>query len=108
MAVSRKKHLTPTLSYWFLLTYIIAALVWWFITLQKQSDVIASLELQLLEARSAEKTSPSYQEKINSIKSQQKRSHAKYISEGATFLLLTLVGAFFVFRSARKQIQLQQ
>src|SRR5215210_7704396 len=98
MAVSRKKHLTPTLSYWFLLAYIIAALVWWFISLQRQSDVIASLELQLLQAKAPEINSPSYPQKVNSIKSEQKRAHAKYISEGATFLLLTLVGAFFVFR----------
>lgn len=108
MAASRKKQLTPTLSYWFLLTYIIAALVWWYISLQKQSDVIASLELQLLQAQSSERTSPSYLEKVKSIRSEQKRAHGKYISEGATFLLLTMVGAFFVFRSVRRQIQLQQ
>lgn len=107
MAASRKKHLTPTLSYWFLLTYIIAALIWWFISLQKQSDVIASLELQLLKAQTTEINSVSYQEKVNAIRSEQKRAHTKYISEGATFLLLTLVGAFFVFRSVRRQIQLQ-
>ena len=42
------------------------------------------------------------------IEDEKNRAHAKYIGEGVTFLLLSLVGAFFVYRSARKQISLQQ
>ncbi|NMR59474.1 two-component sensor histidine kinase, partial [Pasteurella multocida] len=35
----------------------------------------------------------------------RKRGTAKYIAEGITFLALILVGAFFVYRSIRKQME---
>jgi len=109
MAASRKKHLTSaTFSYWFLLVYIIAALVWWFISLQQQSDEIASLELKLLHAQNTDVNSASYQQTVHAIQEQQQRAHAKYVGEGTTFLILTLIGAFFVYRSVRRQIRLQQ
>ena len=44
------------------------------------------------------------------IDNDSKRNTEKYIAEGVTFLILIFVGAFFVYRSVRKQfrVQLQQ
>ena len=107
MKVGRKKHLTTaTVAYLFLLLYILAALVWWFISLQQQSNEMANLKLDLLKKESANDPAR-YQREVNKIEEEKRRAHGKYIGEGATFLLLSLVGAFFVYRSVRKQISLQ-
>jgi signal transduction histidine kinase len=108
MKANRKKRFTtPTVAYLFLFAYILAALVWWFISLQRQSNVLADLQLSLLQSDST-KNAADYREKVIKIEEDKERAHAKYIGEGITFLLLSMAGAFFVYRSARKQISLQQ
>src|SRR5689334_18810408 len=138
MKVGRKKHFNrATVAYFFLLAYIVAALVWWFISLQRQSNEMAQLKLDQLYARNSQVRSQksevrsqksevrsqksevgsqksevnlpaAYEEEIKKIEDENKRAHGKYIGEGATFLLLSLAGAYFVYRSARKQVSLQQ
>jgi signal transduction histidine kinase len=49
-----------------------------------------------------------YRNEYAKIESDYKRSTIKFVSEGVTFLLLILVGASFVYRSARRQFKLQQ
>jgi two-component system sensor histidine kinase CiaH len=108
MKASGKKSLTrATVAYLFLLLYILAALVWWFISLQQQSNQMSNLKLDLLRKESF-KDPVAFEREANKIREENRRAHAKYIGEGATFLLLSLLGAFFVFRSVRKQIKLQQ
>jgi two-component system, OmpR family, sensor histidine kinase CiaH len=108
MRASRKKQLTTaTVAYIFLLLYILAALVWWFISLQQQSNEMADLKLELLKKGSISDPK-AYQFAVRKIEEEKRRAHGKYISEGATFLILSLLGAFFVYRSVRKQIRLQQ
>jgi signal transduction histidine kinase len=100
----RKQRLALiTLVYWFLLIYIIAALVWWFISLEKQNDLMYSYRLTELN-----KDDPSYSQKIFQLNEDRKRKTAQYIGEGSTFLLLILIGAVFVYRATRKQIRLSQ
>jgi len=45
---SREKLRRATVIYWMLLVYIIAALVWWFITLEKQNRKMANQQYQSL------------------------------------------------------------
>jgi signal transduction histidine kinase len=98
----RKQRLAfITLVYWFLLIYIIAALVWWFISLEKQNDLMYSYRLTELN-----KDDPSYSQKISQLDEDRKRKTTQYIGEGTTFLLLILLGAVFVYRATRKQIRL--
>ena len=47
-----------------------------------------------------------YDQKLYLINDEHKRKTGQYISEGITFLLVTLVGAVFVYRSVRKQFLL--
>ena len=42
--VRKKKLRRATILYWTLLIYIVAALVWWFITLEKQNDEMKDLQ----------------------------------------------------------------
>ena len=92
-----------TSMYWFLLVYIVAALVWWFIALQNQNERMLNFKIMLLQ-----KDDPAYQQKMQGIQEDYKRKTAQFISEGVTFLLVILAGALFVYRAARKQIKLSQ
>ncbi len=96
MDIKLKKTGSIFIIYWVLLAYIIAALVWWFIALNRQNHQMMQLKLQ--------------EQKITAKKiiADEKRKTAQYIGEGAIFLLLIAAGAFFVFRSVRKQLKQSQ
>jgi signal transduction histidine kinase len=65
--------------------------------------VSLTLKKQLLIPKNSQK-------KISKLRTIQKGNTEKYIAEGVTFLILIFIGAFFVYRSVRKQfrVQLQQ
>ena len=110
MAGSSKKRIRlVTIIYWLLLTYIVAALVWWFISLEKQNAEMAELKKTELQMSIDAANNPQeYNSAVTEIEKDRKRNFIKYISEGSTFLLLILVGAAFVYRSVRRQFELQQ
>ena len=100
----RKQRLALiTFVYWFLLIYIIAALVWWFISLENQNTLM--FEYRIVEL---DKDDPSYTQKLWQLSDERHRKTMQYIGEGSTFLLLILVGAVFVYRATKKQIRLSQ
>jgi two-component system, OmpR family, sensor histidine kinase CiaH len=101
MTGSQKRKLaTVTVVYWFLLSYMVAALIWWFIALEKQNQLISSIKLTELK-----KDDPTYLDKVAIIENASKRKTFQYIGEGSTFLVLILIGAVFVFRATRRQIR---
>ena len=102
MTFTTKQKLTiVTVVYWVLLSYMVAALVWWFVALQKQNNLMANMLLSALK-----KDDPHYIGKAILIEAAHNRKVAQYIGEGSTFLALILFGAVFVFRATRKQIRL--
>jgi len=104
MTFLKKKRLAViTIVYWFLLLYIIAALVYWFIVLEKQNDQMLDLRIMQLKPGT-----PGFMQQLEEITDQHAKKTIQYISEGATFLLLIIVGASFVYRAVRKQILLSQ
>jgi signal transduction histidine kinase len=107
MPDSNKKRIRLiTFIYWLLLVYIVAALVWWFISLEKQNRQMTDFKIEQLNATS--ESSSARDADHTKIKEEHERNLVKYISEGSTFLLLILVGAGFVYRSVRRQFLLQQ
>ncbi|HYH15377.1 MAG TPA: HAMP domain-containing sensor histidine kinase [Flavisolibacter sp.] len=94
-----------TIVFWVLLCYIVAALLWWLISLEQQSQEIHDL-LQA-QITIADKSSKAYLQQWMQIENSRVRNSIKYILEGATFLLLILVGAVYIYRLVRKQFQLQ-
>lgn len=98
-----KKLAIVTIVYWFLLLYMIAALSWWFIALEKQNKEISSIRLRELK-----KDDPAYFIKAVQIEEAKNRKTSQYIGEGMTFLALVVLGAVFVFRTTRKQIRFVQ
>lgn len=92
-----------TAVYWFLLVYITAALVWWFIALQFKTHQLSVYNLMALSAND-----PAYLQKAKEITDEEKRKNTQYIGEGATFLLVILIGAAFVYRAVRRQLKMTQ
>ncbi len=99
----KKRLAAATLVYWFLLVYIIAALVWWFIALNRQSHQMAVYQLVELKAGD-----PGYLQKLNAVTAEEKRKNTQFILEGATFLVVILIGALFVYRAVRRQLKMTQ
>ncbi len=96
-----KKLLTITVVYWVVLLYIIVALGYWFISLEQQNSRMTDLLLNELKH-----DEPGYDKKVGKILDAKKRKTTQYISEGAAFLLLILIGAVFVYRATRKRLKL--
>ncbi|HEY0432568.1 MAG TPA: ATP-binding protein, partial [Chitinophagaceae bacterium] len=97
-----------TITYWLLLGYMIAALVWWFISLEKQNDEMKAYQVvQLHASTTVAMNSPAYEEQLQTIEKAHRRNFVKYVSEGSTFLLLIIIGAAFVYRSVRRQLRFQ-
>jgi signal transduction histidine kinase len=86
--------------YWLFLTYMVAAFIWWYISLVKQSEQIADVQFNTLQT-----SDPTFTAKVKSIQDFQLRKNKQYIGEGLTFLFLFLLGAIYVYRSLVKQIR---
>ncbi len=98
-----KRLHTIYLLYWFLLTYIIAALVFWFIALNRQNMEINRYRLDMVEA-----SDENHDLKERNIRNSKNRKTAQYLGEGITFFLLIVAGAVFVFRAIKKQLYQSQ
>ena len=101
--LTKKKLAVATIAYWFLLLYIIAALIWWFIELQQQSHQMAVYKLVDLHA-----SDPAYLQKMDAITAEEKRKNGQFIGEGFIFLLVILIGAVYVYRAVRRQLKMAQ
>ncbi len=102
---SRKQLRRATIVFWVLLIYIIAALIWWLISLEQQNKTIHQLQKEQVIFE-PEKSSD-YNQKISSIENSEKRNSTKYLAEGAAFLFLIFFGAVYIYRLVRRQFQLQ-
>ena len=107
-ATAGKKFTVITIIYWLLLLYIVVALVWWFITLEKQNQLLTELRYIELASKKDQYSANEYLQKRAAIDAVEGRNTLKYIAEGVTFLILILIGAFFVYRAVRRQFRMQQ
>ncbi len=103
MSSKSKKLRYIFIIYWFLLAYILAALIWWFIALDRQNKLMTKYEMEQLQP-----TDNNYQARYNEIKSLEKRKDAQYLGEGITFFLLIVAGAVFVFRAVRRELRISR
>ena len=105
----KRRLVIASVVYWFLLAYIIAALLWWLISLEKQNQDMTTLKTNQLSSNINKAQRPiEYEKAFRKIESESSRNTTKYLSEGITFLALILIGAVFVYRAVRQQIKLQQ
>src|SRR5687768_14508094 len=96
---SKKKLTRATIIYWVMLAYILAALVWWFISLLQQNRVMRDYKiLHYISVTDSTKNPGVYHAEIRKINEEYKRGKTKFYGEGGFFFLLILVGAAFVYR----------
>lgn len=95
-----KRVHTILVIYWILLTYIIAALIWWCIALNQQNRIMAFDKIKGVRI-----DQPNYQAEVAKINQEKDRKTAQYIGEGLTFFSLLIIGAVFVFRAVRRQFR---
>lgn len=106
--IRKKKLRRATIIYWILLSYIVAALLWWLISLERQNSQMREFRVHQLSATVDSLVSPElYKNELTQINAQQKRDRAKHVGEGIVFLALILFGASFIFRSVRRQFRVQ-
>jgi signal transduction histidine kinase len=100
-----KKHRLAliTIVYWFLLVYIIVALVFWYIELNNQNRQMYEYRLTQIQ-----ENTPDYARVLAEIETARDKKTSQYIGEGSVFLLLILVGAVFVYRATRRQFILSR
>ncbi len=100
MPFAIKKIKRAFIIYWILLGYIVAALIWWFIALNRQNNQMTFYKLQDIQ-----KNHLDYPGKSSLILKEKENKTTQYAGEGATFLLLIIAGAVFVFRIVRRELR---
>jgi signal transduction histidine kinase len=92
-----------------LLAYVIAALVFWGMSLQKQSIFIFEQQRLTLDARVDSSSNPLlYASSLHELEKKRDTRTKQYIGEGSTFLLVILIGAAVVYSSFRRSIRLSR
>jgi len=86
--------------YWLFLAYMVAAFIWWYVTLVKQNQQIAEVQYGVMQT-----SDPNLAQKTHAIEDFQLRKNKQYLGEGLTILFLFLLGAIYVYRSLIKQIR---
>jgi K+-sensing histidine kinase KdpD len=89
------------LLYWFLLAYIIAALVWWYIALSRQNRQMTTYKLLRLD-----KNASDYNIGYQRIQNEYQRKTTQFMGEGSIFFLLIGAGAIFVYRAVNKELKI--
>ena len=93
--------------YLLLLGYIIAALVFWGMSLNKQSHTIFKNELNLLRSTIDSTANPDqYKVAFRYIEDKEQSRKRQYMAEGVTFLLVILIAAGVVYSSIRRNQKL--
>lgn len=95
-----------TIAYTVLFLYVMSAIGFWGYSLQKKSEDIFKLEIEIAESKKDEVTGITYDQAIFEATDKRRRRRMQYWGEGATFLVVILISAYFVYRAFHKQIQL--
>ncbi len=88
--------------YWFLLIYLLAALAWWYFELTQQNEILFNYQRSQLQLSS----NPAAASQLSVIQDARDRNAKQYIGEGLTFMIITIIGAAFVYGVVRRQISL--
>src|SRR6476659_9499316 len=99
---TKKRFAVVSVVYWLLLVYIVVALVWWFIALEKQNHLMANYKISELKM-----DDPSFAAKYQAIANEKHIKDVQYIGEGSIFLVVILIASIFVYQAVRRQIRLQ-
>ncbi len=105
--LSQKRIRLANSIFWLLLVYMVAALLWWLISLENQNKKMTQLYKTAIENKNPSLPIIQFQNEISTIEENAKKNTIKYVGEGIAFLLFILMGAGFVYRSVRRQLMAQ-
>lgn len=92
-----------------LLAYVVAALVFWGLSLNRQSEQIFRQEAALLHYRLDSVRQPArYGREFQKLLQKRKARRAQYIGEGSTFLVVIFIGAGVVYAAFRRRLHLSR
>ncbi len=95
--------------YLLLFVYIVAALIFWGISLENQNKSIYELEGMILKRTVDSVQHPAlYETRIAELERRRTMGVKQYMGEGGTFLLVILVGAGVVWTSFRRSVRLSR
>lgn len=95
--------------YFLLLVYIIAAILFWGHSLDKQSGIIYNAEVTALQEHVDSVAQHSiYKQKLEEINDRLNGRKRQFLGEGATFLLVILIGAGIVYTAIRSRDKLSK
>jgi K+-sensing histidine kinase KdpD len=97
-----------TIAYTLLFVYVIAAILFWGYSLEKQKDVVYQLEKKILKSSKLNISESSYIDQLKSIEQKRIRRTKQYYGEGGTFLLIILLTAGIVYYAYYRQLKLGQ
>lgn len=103
------RYTSFNIIYVLLLLYAIAALLFWGMSLQRQSRTIYEIERADLSHQIDSVRQPAlYQEKLAELTARLRKRRSQYIGEGSTLLLILLAGAAVVYTSLQRRVRLQK
>ncbi len=100
-----------TIAYTLLLVYVMAAIVFWGYSLNKQGRMIYELEKEKIALLQRSSPKLDYQKELHTIQDKKIRRTKQYLGEGSTFLLIILLSAsivYYAYYHQRKLSKLQQ
>jgi K+-sensing histidine kinase KdpD len=89
--------------YWFLLLYLLAALSWWYIELMQQNEILFNYQQSQIVLKSEKDANMA----LSIIQDARDRNAKQYLGEGLTFMIITIIGAIFIYGVVRRQLSLQ-
>jgi len=92
-----------TIAYSLVFTYVIAAIVFWGYSLNKQNKLIFTLEKEKIELLRKADNHIMYQNELEKIKNKKLRRTKQYLGEGSTFILITLLTSGIVYYAYYRQ-----
>lgn len=92
-----------TIAYTFLFLYVIASIVFWGYSLNKQNKLIFRLEKEKIDLRARTENHLLYKEELARIKASKIRRTKQYLGEGTTFILIILLTACIVYYAYYRQ-----
>ncbi len=95
-----------TIAYTFLFFYVIAAIVFWGYSLNRQGKIISNLEKEKILILSKHDTSIQLQQELEKIEATKERRISQYWGEGATFIIIIIIAAGVVYMSYYRQRRL--
>ncbi len=103
----RYRLVIVNIVYWFLVLYIAAALIWWYIELGRQNRRMAQFEISQVRSVVDSTAAPAYfANAMGQVQAKERLRSLGYLGEGLSSLFIIFFSAGFVFRVVRRQIRL--